>query len=639
MRIDVKKFLFVGAEVDKSRFFEEAQRLGAINFINNSGHAFAETPEALQPYTQSIKILRTLPPMEQEEIDEYSLADGLLKKILGYKEKIDKAEENLRTLKLEEARVRFFGDFSEEDLHYIEKEAGVTIQFFCARKGFKDEMPDYPGLAYIGSDESLEYFISVTKEPAHYDNMIEIKVDRPLGKVKELQEVAKEEIHDNSQKLKKYAKYSQFIHQAFVYQLNRYNLKNNEEFVSVPMEGMFSVEGWVPLNKIGEVHELAHRYHVYMDEVAINENDPVPTYLENKEFGRMGQDLIGIYDTPSSTDKDPSVWVLLWFSLFFAFIVNDGGYGAVYLGLGLYLYYKYPNLKGLKRRVLKLVIVLCTACILWGFLNHAFFGAKFEYGSIFRRVSFTTWLAERKAEWYINHPEEETYKEWVHEIPQLKDAKTGKQFLEQGYIEKDGHKEYKVLHEFTDGILMELSLFIGCLHLVLGMIRYLTRNWMGLGWIMFVVGGYLYFPYYLGVPSFVNYIFQVKPETAGAIGLQLMEIGIPFAIILAVFKHKIAGLAEIMKVIEVFADVLSYLRLYALGLAGAIVAETINDMAAGMPFLIAVVLWILAHLINMGLGIMSGVIHGLRLNFLEWYHYSFEGGGKKFKALELINKD
>jgi len=106
-----------------------------------------------------------------------------------------------------------------------------------------------------------------------------------------------------------------------------------------------------------------------------------------------------------------------------------------------------------------------------------------------------------------------------------------------------------------------------------------------------------------------------------------------------VLKNKWLGLLEIMNSIQVFADILSYLRLYALGLAGAIVAATINEMAAKMPVVIAFVVILMAHGINMILGIMSGVIHGLRLNFLEWYHYSFEGGGKAFKPLRLFGWD
>ncbi|MFN4174692.1 MAG: V-type ATP synthase subunit I, partial [Parachlamydiaceae bacterium] len=108
-------------------------------------------------------------------------------------------------------------------------------------------------------------------------------------------------------------------------------------------------------------------------------------------------------------------------------------------------------------------------------------------------------------------------------------------------------------------------------------------------------------------------------------------------VVMAIYKHGITGIFEIMSGIGIFSDALSYLRLYALALAGSIVSATINQASQDLPLIFAILLIGIAHLINMGLGIMGGVIHGLRLNFLEWYHYSFEGGGKKFKPLALID--
>ena len=136
-----------------------------------------------------------------------------------------------------------------------------------------------------------------------------------------------------------------------------------------------------------------------------------------------------------------------------------------------------------------------------------------------------------------------------------------------------------------------------------------------------------------------HYVLGVPPDVGASEGLILMSGGFGLAVLLAIIQNKLLGLAEIANVIQVFADVLSYLRLYALALAGAIMGETINEMSSAMPFVVAVILMIAAHAVNMALGIMGGVIHGLRLNFLEWYHYSFEGGGKPFKPLKLIDVD
>ena len=96
------------------------------------------------------------------------------------------------------------------------------------------------------------------------------------------------------------------------------------------------------------------------------------------------------------------------------------------------------------------------------------------------------------------------------------------------------------------------------------------------------------------------------------------------------------GLNEIANLVTVFADVLSYLRLYALSLAGAIMAETFNTEGAGLGLFIGFIIILIGHSVNIGLSFMGGVIHGLRLNFLEWYHFCFYGGGRLFKPLSKL---
>ena len=87
--------------------------------------------------------------------------------------------------------------------------------------------------------------------------------------------------------------------------------------------------------------------------------------------------------------------------------------------------------------------------------------------------------------------------------------------------------------------------------------------------------------------------------------------------------------------VSVFADILSYLRLYALGLAGASSLAWSTASPTNFPLSSPLILIVLSHGVNIVLSIVGGVIHGLRLNFLEWYHYSFEGGGKPFSPLSI----
>jgi V/A-type H+-transporting ATPase subunit I len=160
------------------------------------------------------------------------------------------------------------------------------------------------------------------------------------------------------------------------------------------------------------------------------------------------------------------------------------------------------------------------------------------------------------------------------------------------------------------------------------------RTWPSIGWILFIIGAYLAIPEFLKATSIIHFAFGVNPETAPTIGKELMIAGLGIAIVLSLLKNKIFGLLEATNVVQIFGDILSYLRLYALGLSGSLLTATINEMAGSLNFVFGIIVLLMGHTVNMLLGVMGGVIHGLRLNFLEWYHYSFEGGGKMFNPLQ-----
>jgi V/A-type H+/Na+-transporting ATPase subunit I len=635
MRYDVVKYLFVGFEGEREAFFQKAQELGLIHFIRTTKSKVNYLPEEVANLAKAIKVIKTLPPTEQEDLDEYVLSDGLAQKILQLKQTEEKLNEQERIVRLEIARVAIFGDFSLEDIAYIEKETKGKIQYFCAKVGFAELSALPPELIFVGSDHALDYFMAINKEPKQYPKMIEIHIAHPVGSLKKELKHIHEERHHVEQQLKNYAKYNDFFHQAFIHKLNSFHLQEAKTNVKHEMDGsLFTVEGWVPTNKVNEMLPFVESSNVHVEQIAIEPQDTIPTYLENQGAARLGEDLINIYDTPSYTDKDPSLWVLIFFSLFFAFIVGDGGYGLIFLASALYVRYMY-TLDKTWTRVLNILTILSASVLIWGILTTSFFGIPVSMDNPLRKISLIQWMVEKKTEYVIKHRDEE-WKMWVKKFPQLTHVKDAKSFLKEGTIHAHGKTDHVIYNKFADNIMFELAIFIGVIHIILSMMRNLKRTWAGYGWIFFIIGCYLYFPSYLQVTSIIHFVFGVNKETAPQSGLYLMGGGIGLATFLAVAQHKFAGLLEPMAVGQIFADSMSYLRLYALGLSGAMLASTINDLAAGLNIVIGTLIIIAGHVVNMVLCIVGGTIHGLRLNFLEWYHYSFEGGGKPFDPLRKM---
>ncbi len=636
MRIDVKKFLFFGLKEEHDRFFRRSQEAGIIHFVEPSAKG-KEVPAEIDHFLQALKILRGLPTLPQEELETPYLAQGVVQEVLALQHELLRLEEIERTTRLEIERVGIFGDFSLEECAWIEENGDRSIQFFFSKQRAY-ELSELPlEVIYIGTQHELDYFVSIAEKASQYPKLVEMRIEHPLGELLKQDREVKKELEEMGLRLKTYAKYHTFLHNALIHFLNHYELEKAKEGVAWPMEGtFFAVSGWVPMNKMKEMDQLVEKMGVRVEEVAIESTDRVPTYLENEGLPRIGEDLVHIYDTPSVKDKDPSLWVLGCFAFFFAFIVGDGGYGLIFLAAALYFRYKRPNLQGAKKRVLTLVILLACACIGWGVLTHSFFGIPFAPDGMIRKWSLLQWLIEKKAAFHISQ-HDDVYTYWVEKFPAAAQITDPAAFVRAAATPNENAFSYDLMNKFSDSIMFELALLVGIVHILIAMGRYLTRNWAFLGWMLVIVGCYLYFPHYLGVSSMLQYLGGIDRTQAGINGPYLIAGGTAIAIIIATVKNKLLGLTEVMVFIQVFADVMSYLRLYALGLSGSIISATLNEVVGVLPMAVAAVLLLVGHVVNMTLAVMGGIIHGLRLNFLEWYHYSFEGGGKAFKPLKKYN--
>jgi len=631
MRIDVKKFLFIGPKGDKERFFMEAQKIGIVEFINPKSKRHPVLPKEAEEYARAIKILRGYVQVEQDTKRDLELASKIVKEVLVAKQTIDKANEEIRKLNQEIARTAPFGEFSLEEIARIEKETKRKIRFYVAKTNKHLEATN-DSLIPIHSQDGLDYFMAITEEPIKAPDLIEEHLTESLSDLKKRCNDQQLLINTKEDELKALTRYNWLMHYAFVQEANKVSFEHANETADLLLDdSIFTVEGWVPKSKIAFLEQTFTSLGIFFEEVLIEPQETIPTYLENKGMHRVGEDLVHIFDVPSHKDKDPSIWLLSAFSLFFAMIVGDAGYGLIFFLAALFARYKIKNLKGAGKRFVTLVTVLGVACIVWGFLVNSFFGVSFSEGTAIKQYSLIQWLVEKKAAYHLAH-HDAVYTYWVKRFPDIAKSTSGADFITYGNV---GHLMNNPGSKFADTILFELALFIGSIHVILGMARYGLRNPTNFGWIAFVIGSYLYLPKYLDASSIIHFVFGVDKTKGAEFGMQLLCAGAALAIVIALFKNGLTGIFEALVSIQLLSDILSYLRIYALGLAGSIVSATINDLAFGLPLFIAIIMVIFAHTVNIMLSVMGGVIHGLRLNFLEWYHYSFEGGGKQFKPLEL----
>lgn len=328
-------------------------------------------------------------------------------------------------------------------------------------------------------------------------------------------------------------------------------------------------------------------------DMAVLAEDPLPTetpptLLENPEPLAAGEDLVSFYQTPSYWEWDPAIPVFFSFALFFAMIISDAGYAGLF-GILLLAYWhrlgKSPT--GLRMRLLAAALV--SSSVVWGVMVGSYFGASPSVSSL------------------------------------------------------PGHLKILDVNDFDT--MMRLSVCVGVLHLSFANVQQAMNlrskglaSLVPVGWIMIMFGALLvWFDQSLQQPQ-----QWLLPAGKANLGLGLAAVFLfssravkkPVDFILRILD----GLKGLSNITKIFGDVLSYLRLFALGLASASLAITFNNLAMqakaieGPGLLYSLLILIIGHCLNILLSLMSAVVHGMRLNCIEFFNWGLSEEGYPFKS-------
>ena len=347
---------------------------------------------------------------------------------------------------------------------------------------------------------------------------------------------------------------------------------------------VFALRAWAPTEARESLESYAAKHGIVMEISDPGPDDEPPTLLRNSERTEGGENLVNFYKTPGYSTWDPSSVVLYSFALFFAMIISDGGYGLV-LALLVAYFWKRLSSSATARRWRWVLATLVVSTIVYGVLVGSFFGVAPAPDMFLSRLA----------------------------VLDITDAST----------------------------MMAVSITIGAIHVMLanlmnaGRYGWSPRALPSLGWAMVVLAGYtLYAAAQLGADW-----LKVPAFSVGSVGLALVFAFAGYgARPLARLGRGLVGLTGIM---GAFGDVLSYLRLFALGLASASLAIAFNGMAAdarealpGAGLLAAIIILVIGHSLNLLLAVASGVIHGLRLNVIEFFNWGLPEEGPLFRPFQ-----
>lgn len=579
----LSKVTFYGLMSDKEKVLEDLQDMGCIHVVplgKNSGHA--ETAGLSQTTRNALTFLLSCPEKRHQILNPTNFhAASVEGRALEIKERIQPLQNERDFLLRRIGELCPWGYFTSPPPEVL----GELKLWLYIVPHYQMKELQGSGVVWkeINRDNRFRYVVIVasqkpTSTPGEYVPMEDVSLSDLESRLEEV-EVELEDLQAARVALTRWL--TLFI--RTVNQLENQEARANAAQQTFDSAPIFAVQGWTKLSNGQNLQSYAQRTGLALTVEEPGPEDMPPTLLENPEPVAGGQDLVSFYMMPSYRLWDPSSIVFFSFAVFFAMILSDAGYGAL-LGVILIGYWARMGHTETGCRMRRLFAVLVAASVVWGVLTGSFFGVSPPKGSI---------LASLK-------------------LFDIQDATT----------------------------MMIVSILIGAVHITIATLgtawthRGKRQAVASIGWTAIIVGGCA-----LWLSS-----QDLVPEVFADVSPWIMGVGMFCVLLFSGSKSNLPwrlvdGVLALAGVTRAFGDVLSYLRLFALGLASASLALAFNDLAqqisesvAGFGTFLALLILLLGHGINLVLGIMSGVVHGLRLNYIEFFNWGVPEEGTVFRA-------
>jgi V/A-type H+-transporting ATPase subunit I len=601
MIVKMNKYAFLVYHKEYDAFLERLRSLGVV-------HVKATKPAADHP------VITKLTAEHKRVTTQLEYLDGLrktaeqagtprkkrlsleeCKKRLGqvedFRDKLGRNKSSLLSLEKEREALSVWGDFGYDTLEKL-RDAGYAVTFFTCPESHYDEAweNDYHAFV-INKTQSVVYFITVT--PA--GTTLSIDADRAKMPFKDYRHITADISAAEEYREELEAELLNIARNDYE-SLNslKTDIENETEWNHVLVqtdrtagEKLMFLEGWIPDDRTAGMEQSLAAAGYYYRKQEIADEDDIPVKLKNSRIVKLFEPLTKLYSLPHYNEFDPTPLFAPFFMLFFGLCLCDGGYGLLLILVAGYFKRKVDA--GMKP-ILSLLQCFGVATLIVGIVTGSFFGVSLVDVEYFSSL-----------------------------------------------------KKYLV----SSDSIMTISLVTGFFHVLFAKAvaaykikvqRGLKYSLSAFAWIVLILA----FACIVALPALNVHL----PETAayilyGVAGLSALAALFYNTPGKNVFLNFGSGLwATYNTVSGLISDVLSYVRLYAIGLTGGLLGGVFNSMAMDMassmnPFVgwLPMLLILLAgHALNIGLSMISSLVHPLRLVYVEYYKNSeFEGGGRDYK--------
>ncbi|MDX1627839.1 MAG: V-type ATPase 116kDa subunit family protein [Fulvivirga sp.] len=610
MKEKFKKLILLSHENDKHRLIADLQNLGVLHIEKEITKETEEMEAVIQQQNTVKNVINRLTDYEQQvttSARDLSTAD-VVDRVIEIEKSIDHLRQQIEANKKELERLNPWGDFSYSKFKPL-IERGYHIFLANIPKRTFSQL-DLTGFTHEVINETSQhiYLMLITRK-----SNPEIQIDYfhlPESSPSDIQKMInnqKDQLLLLKEKLANYASYLPDLRSEYNKENDRLELLKAENSLKSHVKGkLYSLSGWFPIEKENLVREFLDNQQAGYIIREPYKNEDVPVLLKNRKYTKLYEPITGIFELPNYYETDLTPFIAVFYPILFAYCLGDAGYGFVLAMLMAAGYFTF--LKG-KRRVAILGFILGAVTMLMGLVKS---------GSLFGIML----LPDHKSPWI--------------------------QFLSQ----------FVLIPDDSDFIFnaFNVALMIGVVQILTGIIIsiYTRARYEGSIYALNPTGKLLI------VLSLIWVFMADMQNISWLMDYEFLRYGMLITgMLLVIFFHQLdlsVGKRVANAVMPLFfiftgllGDVLSYVRLFALGLASSVLGLVVNQigdqiMEGGLVSLVIGILFLIfGHTLNFGIAALGSFVHPLRLTFVEFYgNAAFKGKGliyKPFgKSLTSLNK-
>lgn len=598
------KYSFILLSEQTEGFLNSLQELGVVDISRSLKPIDEQSSGMLAEADRAKKALSILAACKAGSDKDFKFDVCPVDAVLETQDRIAEIAAEIAAAKKEIAVRQPWGSFRSEDIHKLESQ-GLKLRFYsCMKKKFDPSWAEIQPLEVISETESKVFFVTVSPAEEEYSFPIEA-VPAPEGSVNEAEEklsLLQSKLEKEQQLLANLKSCSDEIRKAYNDSLSRLDLYFAEAATEKAVDNYLTVlTGFAPTSDDKRLCASFDSMDIYYSHEAATKEDNPPVKLKNNWFAKNFEVLTGMYGVPAYDEFDPTPVLGPFFMLFFAMCMGDAGYGILLMLIALVLRLKMKDSSLGKMH--RLIAFLGGMTFVVGIFLGTFFGM-----SILEASWAPAWLKGLCIDGWFP------------------DAKIA------GFP-----------------VQMVLAVAIGVLHICLAMIiktinftkrfgfKKTVATW---GWTTLIVGGLV-----------VVSLGMTEVLSAEAFKWTIIALAVVSGLAIYVFNtpgrnpllNIGSGLWDTYNMVTgLLGDVLSYIRLYALGLAGGMLGNAFNIMGTmildipvpGVNWVFCIIILIFGHVLNLAMSCLGAFVHPLRLTFVEYFKNSgYEGSGAKYNPL------